>query len=276
MKKKKQTENIFYQHYHEEVKAVQKILTSSVSPKKIHRLRVHIKNIKTFLLLFNETAPGQLKIKKFSVFLRKVFKKSGKAREMQLNYSLAKRSNMRKKAAYEKYTHKKISRSKEALKKIISSFDPKIIRKADRKVNRLCETLSTNYILLQSKQFIAKEIHQVEIMPEENGNEGFHQLRKHLKAIYAVASVLCKTHTADVLKKELAQLKKTEQAIGRWHDNMMFHVSKVHFFKNNNHPSVQKKTLSQHLLQSKTGSRKSILTLLQHIINNLPQEVGRP
>ncbi|MDB5273235.1 MAG: hypothetical protein JWO58_1602 [Chitinophagaceae bacterium] len=272
--KKNENENLFYHYFHQEMEAVQKTFTSSIpsQPRHIHRLRIHIKTIRTLLLLFDETTSGQLKIKKFRTFFRNVFKAAGKVREMQLNHLLAKQSDATAQeiAVYGKHAHKKKHTAKKHLQKIFSLFDPTLTQKADRKVKTLCKTLSDYVILLQSKQFILEKIKQVQSIPEKSGNEGLHRLRKYLKSIYAVAFIVCKIHPTEAMKKQLKQLKKTEQTIGEWHDNLMFQVSWTHFQRNGKQAPNQKMTVSQHLLQIKTGNRKSIHTLLQHILNNLP------
>lgn len=273
--KQKKVENIFYQNYRSEVRAVEKIMHSALTSGHIHRLRVHIKKINAFLLLFDEAAPGQLKITKFRSYFHKLFKAAGKVREIQINQTLADRykAKAREKSVYKLYSHKKVNRLKKRLNKMLQHFDHKLTKKADHRVNALCATLGDNYILLQSKQFILQQINQIQSISEANGDAGFHQLRKHLKAIHAVACLLNTMQANASLKKKLEQLKKTEQRIGKWHDHLLFDISWADFRKKDHIPAPLQMTLSQHLKKSQTGSKNAIHNLLQKILHQLPDGI---
>ena len=215
----------FLFHYYKKQEASLRVhlykISRTGSPADVHRTRVGLKKIRALFALFEMADPQGFSRKEGWKIFDDLFRHAGRMRELHVN-----------RAFVDKYggddsefllLKKYISDiEKRILRNFISSlerFSGKEIKAVSRKVRTTGARVSPEQIITKSLQLIRKKaviIRRLDVDTAEP--ETIHKVRKHLKAMSAIAALTCTLHNDERMESILAGLKKAEELIGEWHD----------------------------------------------------------
>ena len=191
--------------------------------KDVHKLRVEIKNLRVLFDFLLQLRDKKLNCAAFIKFLRPVFKKSGKLRTQQINLTLTRsyRSLLMKRFK-EHLLNEEISAGKSLVKEI-KNFDKKKFRRLHQdNLNTLrrldLKTINKEWESQARGVFVKlrKNIFEVD------DDESLHRVRKCLKTLRKMRQVLLEIAPATALTEGIKKLDDLYDAVGKWHDGIVF------------------------------------------------------
>jgi CHAD domain-containing protein len=222
----------------------------------LHQFRVEIKKIRAVFFHLEEM-PVQKSFKKIHRQIKKIFRKAGEIRELQLEMAWLEKHrkfNLLRLMQYEsqlrksdKYFHKRIPN-------MLDTF-----KKACRKTAHKLSTLTQ----LQTDQYISKKWQAVLLPLLKNIDEKFwHETRKGVKQlVYARHWINADTILQKKVISIFISLDKLQNAIGKWHDLDLLATKIQHLRKNmEGHTILQREQqlAMKKLLTEKEGIAKRI------------------
>jgi hypothetical protein len=209
------------------------ILTGYISD--IHKTRVEMKKLMTLLSLFNQFGKKKPGIKKKETRLfNKLHQKSGKIRETQLNLQYLEKyhaGNFEMLA----FRNKLEQDEKIFLRNFLtasSSFDIRKLEKVSSMINDLITRMDIDQFIRIGRKFIRRKMEGIKQLQDDMHNRrNAHKIRKHLKSVATVVTVLYLIHPDQSSIKYLSNLNRTEKMIGAWHDKVVFLSSIERFIR---------------------------------------------
>jgi len=271
-------EKYLFEYYRNKIHPVLLSVKDTVhihSADDIHKLRVNLKKIKTLFALFEIVAPKKFKADKSYTLFEEIFEQAGKIREAQMNricidtYKLPESSVV----LYHKFLERKEKKAKKQFSSLITDLKDKKIIELDAEIEKLCSKTSTESILNHSQNFIFRKIKNSKNIPEHPDNKTLHKVRKNLKSVSAISTLLHAIEADAELEVAQESIKKAEDMIGDWHDTIVLESSLHTFLKHKKYeandslkPLINVLTKLQH--QNKLEARNittEIKTILQDI-----------
>jgi len=244
------------------------------SADDIHKLRVDLKKIKALFYLFEIAEPKKFNADKHYAIFEHIFDQAGKIREAQMNqfcldkYKLADSTVL----PFKKFLNRKEKKSKRKFSNLIVEFNNKKINDVDHEVKKLCHNISNDKILKHSSVFISKKIKKIKNIPEVPDNKTLHNVRKNLKSISAISSLLYSLDPSKKLAASQIRIKKAETLIGDWHDQIVFEQSLNEFFKRKKNESDEALLPLQKLLKNmEIKNQKVAKSIAKKIQTALPE-----
>lgn len=249
---------------------------SSLKMEDIHKLRVNIKKSRAVFHLLYILSPKGFKAFRKDVF-DDVFKNSGKIRELQINRNDIKQYNLISSDTlpYIQYSKRKEKKRMKVLKKNIDNFDYNLLYKTDEKIKHLCNKVSRKEIIKKSITFIIGEAQKIKKLKANIDNVyKAHELRKHLKSIDAIASLLFQMKQNKSHEKILTDVKQTGVALGEWHDKEVLIDSLEKFLKKDKKKSSDKLIPLNNLVKRIRSENKQLLKKSIPKINSVVKKLS--
>ena len=239
------------------------------SADEIHDLRVSIKKIRALFLLCEMLAPQKIDSDDSYKVFSKIFKQAGKIREMHINQALADKYNLpeSENSAYKGFVSKEEKKDKKKFKDIIDQFDIKKFHKIDGDIKKICKKTNKDELFKHSKKIIHKKIIKIKTN-EKRSDEDLHDIRKHLKAIATLISILCSVTPSKKLDQKLNNIENVEKSIGDMHDHSGFKKSIKSFLKDHKKNSGEF-TNTKKLLTQLTKKNNAAVKASRNKVNQL-------
>lgn len=191
--------------------------------KDIHRARVDMKRIYAILEMFEMLDPEKFDQKNFEVF-KALFRFSGKIRELQVNQIVLAKYGEPSPGirAFNKYLRSREHKLTRQFISVVQQFDEKKLKKAEHSIKKLCEEIKVKSLKARSERFIIKKAKKISLLRNyPNNPENIHGIRKQLKAMVTILTLVSMVFRDDKQEAILSKLNQTEMLIGNWHDNQV-------------------------------------------------------
>jgi hypothetical protein len=201
----------------------------------IHKTRVEMKKLMTLLSLFSQFGKEKLGLKKKETRLfNKLHQKSGKIRETQLNLKYLEKYHV---GNFEILAYrKKLERDEKIfLRNFLmasTGFDNRKLEKVSTRINDLIARMDIDQFIAVARKFIRRKTEEIKQLQDDmHDRKNAHKIRKRLKAIATIVTVLYLVHPDQSSIKYLSNLNRTEKMIGSWHDKVVFLSSIERFIR---------------------------------------------
>ncbi|MEI8004694.1 MAG: CHAD domain-containing protein [Bacteroidota bacterium] len=245
------------------------------SEKDIHRTRLDMKRINAILEMFEMLNPEKFSQESFDVF-RNLFSFSGKIREFQVNQMVIQKYGPETKgrALFIRYLRDRENKLSRQFIDIVQDFDEKKLKKSERSLKKLCGEIKVKTLRERSEKFIQKKGKRISLLRNYPSNpDNIHDIRKHLKAMVTILTLISMVFTDDKQDAILSRLNQTEMLIGEWHDNQVLmdyisrflHRRKTFDKEHQQHLQLIKNKImksNQELLNSLFPKVEDVLTLI--------------
>lgn len=194
-----------------------------LTDENVRRVRVGIKRLRSLFRLMQFVRPKQFKSQKHERVFRKLQKRAGRLRDYQTSLAMLSRLPLSPDLLkrYRRYLEKEEHRAQKRLKKALKTFDKKDLKKAGKLIRRLGVTVAPLKVIQRLRLFIDQETAAMEVLQlAEHSAENTHTLRKHLKAVIEVGTLLNQLTPDDELAQVLTRGKDVQLKLGRWHDRV--------------------------------------------------------
>ncbi|CCH00654.1 hypothetical protein FAES_2645 [Fibrella aestuarina BUZ 2] len=196
-----------------------------LTDEHVRRIRVGIKRLRSLYRLMEFIRPKQFKSRRHERAFRKLFKRAGQLRDIQLSQAsidtIPLRGTMAKR--YARYLEKEEKKARKKLKKALKKFHKRDLKKADKLIQRIGVTVSPVKVDQRLRTYIDREAAAIEVLQQGGqSTENTHQMRKHLKALIEVGTLLIQLMPDDALEQLLTKAKQTQQQVGLWHDRVVW------------------------------------------------------
>jgi len=211
--KKKEEAKYFDKEWKEMSTHLKTFLTSS-DQEELHKLRVQIKKLRAMLIFFEGTSKQHGLLKDFKS-VRKIFKYAGHIRDAYTNLQLSKRYNL-KNEAFETGQQKIIedgmlefhNNGKKFIKNINNAY-----KQLKKQLPKIDNSSIAGYYKMQLEQIAANLV-------VSEFTEDMHTNRKLIKILMYNHKLADKALNGS-LHLNAAYLNKLQEAIGKWHDNIV-------------------------------------------------------
>jgi len=238
------------------------------SEKDIHNTRVDMKRINAILEMFEMLNPEKFSQESFDVF-RKLFSFSGKIRELQVNQMVILRFGPETKGRrlFIRYLRARENKLSKQFMGIVQDFDEKKLKKSERSLKKLCGEIKISTLKARTEKFILKKGKRIKLLRNYPSNpEHIHEIRKHLKSMVTILSLVSLVFRDDKQKAILEGLTQTEILIGNWHDNQVLMEDIANFLR-------KRKTLDKEYQMHLQLLGIKILKSNQELLNSLFPEM---
>jgi CHAD domain-containing protein len=225
--KKKVIGEFLYQFYRKRTSSfLAGIYKSTITgePEDIHRLRVDVKKIYALYSLFELMKPELFERQmKYRLFVD-LFKLSGRIREIQVHQIFLAKPKYKKTdfSSFINFLKEQESQATRDFLMAIKNFNDKELKSTEKEIKKICLKIPVNKLSRKSEEFIRKRATKIQnLLGEEPGTENVHKIRKHLKAMSTVSSLVSTVNPDEKLALIITGLNKTETMIGEWHDKIV-------------------------------------------------------
>ena len=196
-----------------------------LADEPIRRLRVGMKRLRSLYRLIEFIRPNQFKSRRHERAFRKLFKRVGQVRDIQVSRASTGRfplpADMAKR--YGRFLEKQEKQARKKLKRTLKKFRKRNLKKTGKLIQRLGMTVSPVKVEQRLRAFIDREASAIEaLQQDERSAEGMHQMRKHLKSLIEVGTLLAQFTSDDGLEQLLTKAKRTQLQVGTWHDRVVW------------------------------------------------------
>ena len=226
-KQKIETAEFFYRYYLKRSSSFHANIYKAgitVSNKDIHKSRVDLKQVFTLFGFFELIGGDGFKRKKYLNVFLKIFRSAGKIREHQINIAYLEDLEMEYPGT-KPFLQFLRAGYKESINGFLSSiiqFDEKKFKEIRYAVKKLCLGMDQDKIIIQSELYILGKSAKIEKLNNQvHNDENIHKIRKTLKKIDAILTLVNKVVPEEDLENLLKQIKKSEVDIGNWHDDVV-------------------------------------------------------
>lgn len=191
--------------------------------ERLRRMRVGIKHLRSLFRLMQLIRPRLFKSRWHERVLRKLFKKAGTVRDYQISQDALPRLTIPAdlKKQYRLFLAKREARAQKKLKKSLAHFRKKDLKPAAKLIRRLGKKVPPAKIDLRLQRFINREATAIETLQAgQQSPENTHQMRKHLKSVIDIGTLLVQLTPDDHLARVLTDAKRVQTQLGQWHDKI--------------------------------------------------------
>lgn len=194
------------------------------SSKDIHRARLDAKKVIAMLDLLRIVRVKKIRTPEYEKLFTKLYKVSGKIREIQVNLMLLSRPEY----AVGDMTYFKLDlllqekeRTNEFLQ-AIRKFDEKKLVKAETKIKSALYEISPLTLQKRINRYIRAKMTLIrDLFEKGNEDQHLHKVRQHLKELAAVLALVSNVKPTRKVEQVIEGLNKTEMIIGDWHDKVV-------------------------------------------------------
>ncbi|MBO0933151.1 CHAD domain-containing protein [Fibrella aquatilis] len=190
----------------------------------IRRVRVGIKRLRSLYKLIAMIRPRAFKRRRHKQALRKLFKRAGQVRDIQVSQAALPRLSVpvEVKKAYRLFLEKRENKARKKLQKALVRFHKKALKPTTRLIRRLSKKTNPATIDRRLRAFIDQEAAAIYALQQaEPSPERVHEARKQLKSLVEVGTLLMQLTPDDALATVLTNAKQLQAQIGHWHDSIV-------------------------------------------------------
>jgi CHAD domain-containing protein len=190
----------------------------------IHRLRVDVKKIYALYSLFEMIRPDLFKKKLQYNLFKNLFKLSGRIREIQVHMIFLSKPKFKKTdfVSFIAFLKEQENQATRNFLMAIKGFNDKALKSTEKKIRKICLDIPARKLSQKSEEFIRKKAGNIQrLLNEDAGIENVHKIRKHLKAMSTVTTLVSTVRHNEKLELIISGLNKTEVMIGEWHDKIV-------------------------------------------------------
>lgn len=189
----------------------------------IHDMRVAIKKLKALFLFLEHLSEHQFNSSKNYLFYRRVFKSSGKIRDVQIQeqiiYSEIKGLNINC-SIYIAHLKQKEEDAKRKFRSICKKTESNSQCKVHNRVLKIVDRLEGLDIKRKGFDYLLNKLNYIDFLSKKAVNsEKWHEIRTHIKQALYIIDLLNLFFEPDELLLSLhKKLKKFGERLGKWHD----------------------------------------------------------
>ena len=215
-------------------------LSLDLDEDHIHKLRVGIKNLRAILILVKTIKGKEFRKKKISALISKIFKPTGKLRNIQIESLILDQYDLNATQIYK--NHLAEIREKKGLnaKTALIEFNKNDFDFKNEKAKQIIKKINSEDLDLGIKKLISNEFEKIiQIRNKLEDIKAFHEIRKHLKVLKSVLKIKLVVNQDEATEVLLKFINTTETLIGDWHDKELLIDSITQFIENNiNKPNI--------------------------------------
>jgi CHAD domain-containing protein len=190
----------------------------------IHRLRVDVKKIYALYSLFEMIRPDLFKKKVHYNLFVNLFKLSGRIREIQVHLIFLSKPKFRKSdfASFISFLKEQENLASRNFLLEIKGFDNKELKATEKEIRKICQEITSRRLTQKSEEFIGEKANKIQgLLIQDQRIENVHRIRKHLKAMSTVTTLVSTVRSNEKLELIISGLNNTEVMIGEWHDKIV-------------------------------------------------------
>ena len=193
------------------------------SSEHIRRVRVGIKRWRTLCELLTALLPHRVRSRQVERSVQRLFKRAGALRDCQLNRQLL--AGLSLPATLEKnvqhFLKEREKKARRRLKKAVNSIRPKRVQKISRRIQQRTLAIPPAQISQQLSRSLDHDVCAIEaLIQPEVSSEQLHTIRKHLKSLIEIESVMSSISPDKSLARLMQQAKNGQRRLGDWHDRV--------------------------------------------------------
>lgn len=188
---------------------------------QIHKLRVDIKNLRVLLALLKIiVSDKKFRSKPLLHLMSPLFKKAGKIRAAAINLKLIHQYKSPAMLKFKAHLKEQIKEAEEGLLKEIKQFKKRKFKVLGTTNVSLFKKEKAEKINRKIKAFLDTELIKVRShLVEMNSDENLHLIRKELKTVKNLVSILKNIDQKYKAPESLKKIETTYEKIGKWHDD---------------------------------------------------------
>lgn len=207
----------------------------------IHDMRVAIKRLRALFLLLEDISEHSFSSRKNYKFFKKMFKPSGKIRDLQLQQKIIKEAGQKIGISFDNYLSHLANKQEKAEENFINemnNLELEKIEKIEKRVNKTVKKLSGMNIKKKAFTYLENQFGYIVFLSKKPAdNEKWHEIRTHVKQTLYITELMITFFEPDEKLKGLKkQLKKFGTTLGDWHDYDVAHENLKTYIQNNNIP----------------------------------------
>ncbi len=202
--------------------------------KDIHRARLDVKKILAIVDLLRIVRAKSDKDPEFEKIFKKLYRASGRIREIQVNMLLLTRAEF---AGYDMtlFNNDLLMQEKkmtiEFLKEI-RKFNEQKLSRIEKRIKKEVSKITSATLQKKTKRYIHSKIKLIqELLEKGDCEENVHKVRQHIKELSTVLSLVFAIKASDNLEMVINRLNKSEMMIGDWHDRVILADSMRNFLE---------------------------------------------
>jgi CHAD domain-containing protein len=208
-------------HYRQHARAFLSLLKKAgdLRSSHIHKLRVEIKNLLAFGEFIGVIFGSRKYSKKLSKSLRPLFRNAGRIRVYQLDLRMLQPHRAPALEGFRDYLSAAAGRAEKKFVNRLAKFDQKVFKKLHKKNTEILSRMGKKELPGETIGFLRSQFAIIRSeMLDISDNATLHEIRKKLKLIRSIGSLLSESGIEHPFAKELAQVNKIYDDIGYWHD----------------------------------------------------------
>ena len=241
----------------------------TATDEDIHKARVDLKKVFALFSFFEILGPGNFSKKKYSSVFKQIFNRAGKMRECQVNILYAEQYMIDYPGVllFIRYLKNEQKKSAKAFISAVFQFDEQKLKEISKSIKKVCSEIRSDAIIARSEEYIKGKRRKIEsVVRKIEDPESVHTIRKELKKMGAILSLLFQVKPEENLETLLYKVNITESLIGEWHDRVVLIDSLNHFLKINNETIETSFTGLKNLKEMITvEASQKLETLLPHV-----------
>lgn len=195
-----------------------------LTDERIRRVRVGIKRLRALFQLMQLIRPRLFQSRRHERVVRKLFKRAGRVRDCQVSQDalpqMAVPAEVKKQ--YRHFLEVRERKARKKLKKALKRFQKKDLKPAAKLIRRIGRQVSPTKIDGRLRTFIDLEATAIETLQAlAQSSATTHEIRKHLKSLIDVGTLLMQLTTDDELARMLTRAKQVQTQLGNWHDKIV-------------------------------------------------------
>ena len=246
----------------------------TASETDIHRARVDVKKVFAVFSFFEMLDPVNFHQKKYAALFRTIFNEAGKMRENQVSILSMEQylPEYPGVSLFIKFLKAEQKKSTKGFINAVIQFDELKLKEISKSIKRLCGEIKSEEIIGRSEEYIRKKAKRIRsVTPFVEKPENVHKIRKDLKKIGAIATLLKQITPGEYLENLLALITKTETFIGEWHDRIILIDSFNRFFKSNvkaDQESIQQlKELKEFFVRDASNKLEILMPYVDEVVS---------
>jgi CHAD domain-containing protein len=244
----------------------------TASEADIHKARVDLKKVFALFSFFEVLGPGNFRQKKFSSVFKKIFIEAGRMRENQLNIAAMEQyqADFPGVSLFIKYLRSEQKKSTKGFINAVVQFDETKLKEIGKTIRNVCQGIKSDDIISRSEVYIRKKANRIQsVCPYTEDPENVHTIRKELKKMGAIVSLLKQVRPGEYLENLTTLITATETYIGEWHDRIVLISALDRFLKSTSQIDEESVTRFKELQTLFAGESSLKLQLLMPYVENI-------
>ena len=202
--------------------------------KDIHRARLDVKKILAIVDLLRIVRAKSDKDPEFEKIFKKLYRASGRIREIQVNMLLLTRAEF---AGYDmtlfnNYLLMQEKKMTIEFLKEIRKFNEQKLSRIEKRIKKEVSKITSATLQKKTKRYIHSKIKLIqELLEKGDCEENVHKVRQHIKELSTVLSLVFAIKASYNLEMVINRLNKSEMMIGDWHDRVILADSMRNFLE---------------------------------------------